>query len=65
MEEARIKMVNDPSWNTENVLSGLFRLFRENSILGNFGGIWAMLSKQVSSGSVSYIARLSFSYTVF
>ena len=48
MEEARIKMVGDESWAKENVVTGILRLVRENGIFSTFGGLPAMLSKQVS-----------------
>ena len=47
MEEARIKMVGDKSWASENLISGLLRLVKEGGILSTFGGFPAMLSKQV------------------
>ena len=48
MEEARIKMVGDESWAKENVVTGILRLVRENGIFSTFGGLPAMLCKQVS-----------------
>lgn len=47
MEEARIKMVGDESWSKENVVSGITRLVRENGLFSTFGGLPAMLAKQV------------------
>jgi hypothetical protein len=47
MEEARIKMVGDASWAKENVVTGILRLVRENGLFSTFGGLPAMLSKQV------------------
>lgn len=47
MEEARIKMVGDPSWAKENVVSGIVRLMREDGVLSSFSGMPAMLSKQI------------------
>lgn len=47
MEEARIKMVGDKSWAKENVVSGIVRLVRENGVFASFGGLPAMLAKQV------------------
>ena len=52
MEEARIKMVGDESWAKENVVSGILRLVKENGIFSTFGGLPAMLCKQVSDGLV-------------
>jgi hypothetical protein len=47
MEEARIKMVEDPSWAKENVVSAISRLFREHGLFASFAGLTAMLFKQV------------------
>jgi solute carrier family 25 phosphate transporter 3 len=47
MEETRIKMVGDPSWAKENLVSGMLRLVREDGLFASFGGINAMLVKQV------------------
>ena len=47
MEEARIKMVGDETWAKENVVTGITRLVRENGLLSTFGGLPAMLAKQV------------------
>ena len=47
MEEARIEMAGDQTWARENVLSGIARLVRENGIFSTFGGLPAMLAKQV------------------
>ena len=52
MEEARIKMVGDESWAKENVVTGILRLVRENGVFSTFGGLPAMLSKQVSDTHV-------------
>ncbi len=48
MEEARIKMVGDASWAKENTVSAIARMMREDGVLSSFGGLSAMLSKQVS-----------------
>eukprot|EP01032_Pedospumella_encystans_P015584 gene15584-17812_t len=47
MEEARIKMVNDPTWAQENVISSIVRLIREDGVFSSFSGLPAMLSKQI------------------
>lgn len=47
MEEARIKMVGEPSWGKENVVSAIVRLIRESGFFATFSGLPAMLSKQV------------------
>ncbi len=48
MEEARVKMVGEPSWAKENTVTAIARLIREKGIVASFGGLSAMLSKQVS-----------------
>jgi hypothetical protein len=48
MEEARIKMVGDPSWTKENTVTAIARLIREKGLIASFGGLPAMLSKQVT-----------------
>ena len=48
MEEARIKMVGDESWAKENTVSAIARMIREDGLFASFGGLFAMLSKQVS-----------------
>ncbi len=48
MEEARIKMVGDPSWGKENVVTAITRLLTEHGLFATFSGLPAMLSKQVS-----------------
>ena len=63
MEEARIKMVGDVTWAKENVVSGILRLVRENGLFSTFGGLPAMLAKQVrrrlhlSSASLWFLHR--------
>lgn len=47
MEETRIKMVGDSSWANENLISGLVRLIKETGFFATFGGLPAMLSKQI------------------
>lgn len=47
MEEARIKMVGDKSWQKENVVSGMMRLVSEKGLFASFSGLPAMLAKQV------------------
>jgi solute carrier family 25 phosphate transporter 3 len=49
MEDARIKMVGDPSWAKENVLTAIARLLRENGLIASFSGLGAMLAKQVKA----------------
>lgn len=47
MESARIRIVTDPSYKDLNTVSTLTRLVQEEGVLKLFGGIWAMLAKQV------------------
>ena len=47
MEETRIKMVGEPSWANENLISGIARLIKENGLFNLFNGLPAMLSKQI------------------
>lgn len=42
-------MVGDKSWSKENTLSAITRMVKEDGLLSSFGGLAAMLSKQVSS----------------
>jgi hypothetical protein len=48
MEEARIKMVGEPSWARENLISAISRLVREGGLFSSFSGLPAMLTKQVN-----------------
>ena len=47
MESTRIKMVIDPAYAEDNLLSALARLAATEGLGSSFGGLWAMLSKQV------------------
>uniref|UniRef100_A0A7S3P8N7 Uncharacterized protein n=1 Tax=Amphora coffeiformis TaxID=265554 RepID=A0A7S3P8N7_9STRA len=47
MESTRIKMVTDPVYAKDNLLSALARLAATEGLGSSFGGLWAMLSKQV------------------
>ena len=64
MEEARIKMVGDESWAKENVVSGITRLVRENGLFSTFGGLPAMLAKQVPYRTLDYAYVLLFSFCI-
>ena len=57
MEETRIKMVGEKSWEKENLISGMARLIKEGGIFSTFAGLPAMLAKQVLKDS-SYTIRL-------
>merc|ERR1740121_924953 len=47
MESIRIRLVTDASYKGCNFLTGLMKLLQSEGLLSTFGGIWAMLSKQV------------------
>lgn len=47
MESARIRIVTDPEYKGMGLVQTLPKLIKENGVLNLFGGIWAMLSKQV------------------
>jgi solute carrier family 25 phosphate transporter 3 len=47
MESARIKMVTDTSYSQSSLLQVLNKISQENGVLSLFGGIWAMLTKQI------------------
>jgi len=47
MEETRIKMVGDPSWAREGLISGMARLVRDDGMFATLRGLGAMLTKQV------------------
>jgi len=47
MESTRIRIVTDPDYANKGLLTGLPKLVAEEGLLSTFGGIWAMLSKQV------------------
>lgn len=47
MESLRIRQVTDPKYASDSLLTGLPRLIREDGFAGLFGGVLAMLAKQV------------------
>lgn len=47
MEDTRIRMVGDPSYAKENLVSALWRITKEDGMFKTFKGLNAMLSKQV------------------
>lgn len=47
MESTRIKMVTDPAYGRDNLLTALGRIAATEGLAASFGGLWAMLSKQV------------------
>eukprot|EP01038_Epipyxis_sp_PR26KG_P014288 gene14288-19168_t len=67
MEETRIKMVGEASWAKENLVSGLARLVKEDGILSSFGGLLAMISKQVPytmGKQVSFDVAANYIYSI-
>ena len=59
MVEARIKMVGDASWSKENTVSAIARMVREDGLFASFGGLAAMLSKQVKISRIYVISTMS------
>jgi len=47
MESLRIRQVTDRKYANDSLLTGLPRLIREDGFASLFGGVWAMLAKQV------------------
>jgi len=47
MEDIRIHMVTDSKYKDLNIFTGFARVIRKEGILGSFGGIGAMLTKQI------------------
>uniref|UniRef100_A0A7S2ETP5 Mitochondrial phosphate carrier protein n=1 Tax=Trieres chinensis TaxID=1514140 RepID=A0A7S2ETP5_TRICV len=47
MESARIRMVTDKDYAEESMVTVLPKLMKDDGLASLFGGIWAMLSKQV------------------
>mmetsp|Transcript_28603 Transcript_28603/g.69291 ORF Transcript_28603/g.69291 Transcript_28603/m.69291 type:complete len:188 (+) Transcript_28603:834-1397(+) len=47
MESLRIKQVTDESYQNDSLLTGLPKLIQQDGFLSLFGGMWAMLAKQV------------------
>lgn len=48
MESTRIRIVTDKEYKGKGLLTGLPKLIKEEGLLSTFGGMWAMLAKQVS-----------------
>ena len=68
MESTRIKMVTDPAYAHDNLLSALGRLAATEGLGASFGGLWAMLSKQVPytfGKQVSFDVFAGFLYAFF
>ena len=47
MESLRIRQVTDQSYANDSLLTGLPKLIRADGFISLFGGVWAMLAKQV------------------
>lgn len=47
MESLRIKQVTDPSFAKDSIFTGLPKIIRQDGLLSLFGGVMAMLAKQV------------------
>jgi solute carrier family 25 (mitochondrial phosphate transporter), member 3 len=47
MESLRIRQVTDPKYANDSLFTGLARLIKEDSFGSLFGGVLAMLAKQV------------------
>lgn len=68
MESTRIKMVTDPSYAHDNLLTALGRIAATEGLGASFGGLWAMLSKQVPytfGKQVSFDVFAGFLYAFF
>jgi solute carrier family 25 phosphate transporter 3 len=47
MESTRIRIVTDPAYADKGLITGLSKLMQEEGLLSTFGGVYAMLAKQV------------------
>lgn len=68
MESTRIRIVTDPDYADKGLLTGLPKLIQEDGLLSTFGGIYAMLSKQVPytmAKQVSFDVFAGLLYKVF
>jgi len=50
MEFTRIRIVTDPEYKGDNMMRAFKKLIQENGFLSTFGGMYAMLAKQVRVG---------------
>ena len=48
MESTRIKIVTDPAYADKGLLVAFPKMLKDEGLFSSFGGLWAMLSKQVS-----------------
>ena len=47
MESTRIRIVTDPAYADKGLLTGLPKLIKDDGLFSTFGGMYAMLAKQV------------------
>jgi solute carrier family 25 phosphate transporter 3 len=47
MESTRIKIVTDPAYSGKGLLTGFSKLIKDDGFMSTFGGMYAMLAKQV------------------
>jgi solute carrier family 25 (mitochondrial phosphate transporter), member 3 len=47
MESTRIRIVTDPAYAQLGLFSGLPKMLRDEGLFSSFGGLWAMLAKQI------------------
>lgn len=68
MESTRIKIVTDPSYSKDNLLTALAKLAATEGLGSSFSGLWAMLAKQVPytfGKQVSFDVFAGLLYTMF
>lgn len=63
LESLRIRQVTDPSFSKDSLFTGLPRLIREHGIGSLFGGVWAMLAKQVPYVHLFHSQNLIFMFS--
>lgn len=67
MESTRIRIVTDPAYADMGLLTGLPKLVKEDGLLSTFGGMYAMLAKQVpytmaKQVSFDVVAKILYSF---
>lgn len=68
MESTRIKIVTDPNYAQDNMLTALAKLAATEGLASSFSGLWAMLAKQVPytfGKQVSFDVFAGLLYTLF
>jgi len=48
MESTRIRIVTDPAYADKGLMTALPKMIKDDGLFASFGGLWAMLAKQVS-----------------